>query len=80
MSNHVDALLVAYDQQQLSRFMQHFARLVGWKGPLWSRRYDGIVVSDEPDVQWARLRYVLGRERNGVCPAVSSWLYQRTKA
>jgi len=71
LSNHWHGLLVVEDQQELSRFMQHFqgnlarevGRLVGWKGPLWSRRYDGIVVSDESEVQWARLRYVL---ENGV--------------
>jgi len=53
LSNHYHALLVVDDQQQLTRFMQHFqsnlareiGRLVGWRGPLWSRRYDGIVVS-----------------------------------
>jgi hypothetical protein len=67
LSNHYHALLVVDDQQQLSRFMQHFqsnlskevGRIVGWKGPLWSRRYDGIVVSDQRQMQWERLKYVL---------------------
>jgi len=82
MSNHYHALLVADDQQQLSRFMQHFqsnlsrevARLVGWKGPLWSRRYDGIVVSDEPEVQWERLRYVLASgAKEGLVESPLQW-------
>ncbi len=66
-STHYHMLVVVHDQQQLSRFMQHFqgnmsrevGRLIGWRGPLWSRRYDGIVVSDEPKVQWGRLRYLV---------------------
>ncbi|MCP4573827.1 MAG: hypothetical protein GY838_15830, partial [bacterium] len=82
MSTHHHMLLVADDQQQLSRFMQHFqgnlsqeiGRIVGWKGPLWSRRYDGIVVSDEPEVQWARLRYVLGSgAKEGLVESPLEW-------
>ncbi|MCP4662271.1 MAG: hypothetical protein GY856_43270, partial [bacterium] len=38
---------------------REIGRIVHWNGPLWSRRYPGIVVSDEPEVQWKRLRYVL---------------------
>ncbi len=60
VSTHYHMLAVVHDQQQLSRFMQHFqgnlsrelGRLIGWRGPLWSRRYDGIVVSDEPKVHF----------------------------
>ncbi|HEX9736102.1 MAG TPA: hypothetical protein VGG06_29420 [Thermoanaerobaculia bacterium] len=67
LSNHYHLLVVVREQQQLSRFMQHLAcnvskevgRLRDWSGPLWARRYDGIVVSDEPDVQWHRLKYLL---------------------
>jgi hypothetical protein len=48
--------------------MQHVAcnvskevgRLRDWTGALWARRYDAIVVSDEPDVQRHRLKYLLG--------------------
>ncbi|MCP4686022.1 MAG: hypothetical protein GY867_11355 [bacterium] len=51
MSNHWHGLLVAEDQQQLSRFMQHFqgnlarevGRIVGWKGPMSiDKRYRDI--------------------------------------
>jgi len=82
MSNHWHGLLVVEDQQRLSRFMQHFqgnlarevGRIVGWKGPLWSRRYDGIVVSDEPKVQWKRLRYVLENSvKEGLCESPLEW-------
>ncbi len=58
---------MVHEQQALSRFMAHFAcnlskevgRLRGWRGTLWERRYDAIVVSDEPQAQWARLKYSL---------------------
>jgi len=82
LSNHWHGLLVVEDQQRLSRFMQHFqgnlarevGRIVGWKGPLWSRRYDGIVVSDEPKVQWKRLRYVLENSvKEGLCESPLEW-------
>ena len=42
---------------------KEIGRLRGSSGPLWARRYDGIVVSDEPEKQWERLRYLLA---NGV--------------
>jgi len=55
LSNHYHSLLVVRNQQELTRFMQHFqsnlarevGRHVGWFGPVWSRRYDGIVVTDQ---------------------------------
>ena len=67
-ANHYHCLLVVHDQQQLSRFMHHLAcniakeiggRLRQWRGAFWERRYDGIVVSDEPEAQWRRLKYHL---------------------
>ncbi len=67
LSNHNHGLLIVDSQQSLSRFMAHFqcnlakeaGRLIDWQGKVWSRRYDGIVVSDEPEAQWSRLKYVL---------------------
>lgn len=32
-----------------------------WPDKIWARRYNGIIVSDEPEEQWARLKYVLGQ-------------------
>ncbi len=29
-------------------------RIRKWRGAFWERRYDGIVVSDEPEAQWRR--------------------------
>ncbi len=34
-------------------------RVREWSNALWSRRYDAIVVSNEPEAQWRRLKYVL---------------------
>ena len=66
--NHYHLIAIVREQQELSRFMQHLAcniskeiggRIRGWRGAFWERRYDGIVVSDEPEVQWTRLKYSL---------------------
>ena len=69
LSNHYHGLFNAQDQQQLSRFMGHFngnlarevGRYVDWPEKIWARRYSGIVVSDEPEDQWQRLKYVLSQ-------------------
>ncbi len=81
-SNHYHLLAVVDDQQTLSRFMAHFAcnlskeigRLRGWRGTLWERRYDAIVVSDEPAAQWASLRYSLSHGvKEGLVERVADW-------
>ena len=77
-SNHYHALLVVDDQQSLSRFMAHYqanlakeaGRLVAWSGKVWSRRYDGIVVSDEPEAQWSRLKYLLAGSYASYCTSL----------
>ncbi len=42
---------MAHVQCNLSK---EIGRLRPWRGSMWERRYDAIVVSDEPDAQWAR--------------------------
>ena len=67
MSSHLHLLLIAKDAGQLALFMGHvggnlskeIGRLHGWPGQLWARRYRSILVSEEEEVQVARLRYVL---------------------
>ena len=67
MGNHVHLLLVPEDAKALARFMGYFngnlakeaGRLYHWRERFWSRRYRAIVVSDEPEAQVARLRYML---------------------
>ena len=82
LSNHYHLLVVVHEQQELSRFMQHLAcniskevgRFRDWNGPLWARRYDAIVVSDEPDVQWNRLKYVLSHGvKEGLVESPLEW-------
>ena len=67
MSNHVHLLLVPENAKALADFMCYFngnlakeaGRLYHWRDKFWSRRYRAIVVSDEPEAQVARLRYLL---------------------
>jgi REP element-mobilizing transposase RayT len=67
LSNHLHLLLSPKDIFELAAFMRHFntnlskeaARLHDWSGPLLQRRYQAIPVSDEEEVQIARLRYIL---------------------
>ncbi|MCP3958457.1 MAG: hypothetical protein GY719_11440 [bacterium] len=83
LANHAHLLLVVHRQQELSRFMQHLScnlskeiggRIRNWRGCFWERRYDGIVVSDEPEAQWARLKYCLGNGvKEGLCESPLEW-------
>ncbi len=83
LGNHAHWLVVVHDQQQLSRFMHHVAgnlskeiggRIRQWRGAFWERRYDGIVVSDEPEKQWSRLKYVLRNSvKEGLVESPMDW-------
>ena len=63
--------------------MQHLAgnlskevggRLRDWSGSLWQRRFDQIVVSDEPDAQWTRLKYLLSHGvKEELCASPMDW-------
>ena len=67
LSNHYHLLVAPTDAQQLAEFMgfvnsniaREVGRLVEWKEKFWSRRYQGIVVSDEVMAQLGRLEYFL---------------------
>lgn len=67
LSNHMHLLLVPRDAEHLAGFMCYLngnlakeaGRLHGWRERLWSRRYRAVVVSDEPEAQVDRLRYLL---------------------
>ena len=62
-------LVVPESTKQLSEFMGfvngNIARKVGllhdWRGKLWDRRYQHIIVSDEPEAQIRRLKYLLSQ-------------------
>ena len=82
LANHMHILAVVEEQQSLSRFMHHvdgnlskeIGRIRGWKGSLWARRYDGIVVSSEPDMQREKLKYLLSNSvKEGLCESPLHW-------
>ncbi len=83
LGNHAHMLAVVQDQQQLSRFMHHVGcnlskeiggRIREWRGSFWERRYDAIVVSDEPDKQWQRLKYLISHSvKEGLCESPLQW-------
>jgi len=67
LSSHYHALIWAQDAQQLAKFMTYLNGMLGrlvavhrdWSDKVWSRRYQAIVISNEPNAQEARLRYLL---------------------
>ncbi len=67
LSNHAHMLIVPTSGLQMAEFMRmvngNFARKVGdlvdWEGPVWSRRYKPVVISDEEEAQVAKLKYLL---------------------
>lgn len=71
MSNHYHMLLDVEDARQLARFTnfvngeigREVNRLTGWGAKVWARRYDPILVSEDPSDQVARLAYLV---RHGV--------------
>jgi REP element-mobilizing transposase RayT len=66
-SNHYHLLLHVQDADRLARFMNYVngnvareaGRLAEWKEKFWSRRYESILISEEPEAQTGRLKYVL---------------------
>ena len=68
-SNHYHVLYRAEHGLQMSRFQgylnsnlaRELGRLYDWPEKLWSRRYRAMIVSDEPEAQRERLKYVLGQ-------------------
>lgn len=82
LSNHYHLLVVPESTEQLSEFMEfvngNIARKVGrlhdWSGKFWDRRYHPIVVSDEPEAQLARLKYLLSQGvKEGLVRHPSEW-------
>jgi hypothetical protein len=67
MGNHLRILVVPQKASQMKRFMnfvnsniaKEAGRLHGWKEKFWGRRYRLVPVTDEPEAQVARLRYLL---------------------
>ncbi|HVG10332.1 MAG TPA: transposase [Thermoanaerobaculia bacterium] len=81
-SNHYHLLIWVPDAKRMADFMGYFqtnaAREVGrlreWRAKVWSRRYEAIVVSDEPAAQVDRLRYMLANGvKEGLVARVEDW-------
>jgi REP element-mobilizing transposase RayT len=82
LSNHMHALLVPRDAQALADFMTYLngnlakeaGRLHDWRQKIWGRRYRAVVVSDEPEAQVARLRYLLDQGcKEGLVRSPREW-------
>ncbi|MEZ5331858.1 MAG: hypothetical protein R2991_07345 [Thermoanaerobaculia bacterium] len=66
LSNHFHLLVVCHEPCRLAAFMRDFKskvakevqRLHDWQDPVFPRRYRPIPVSDEPEAQIGRLRYL----------------------
>jgi REP element-mobilizing transposase RayT len=71
LSSHFHLLAVVEDTRQIAGFMRDFKskvarevnRLTDWQGPVFARRYDMAVVTEEEGAQIERLAYILS---NGV--------------
>ena len=81
-SNHYHLLVSPETPVQLVRFMNqvqsNLAREAGdlhdWSDKFWSRRYRDIPVSDEPEAQIARLRYILAHGvKEGLVARCRDW-------
>jgi len=67
LSNHYHLLVVCHEAWRLAGFMRDFKsklakevqRLHHWSGTVFPHRYRAIPISDEPEAQIARLRYLL---------------------
>ncbi len=81
-SGHYHLLLRIEDTRQLSAFMNHFnstlareaGRLAEWREKFWSRRFQAIPISDEPEAQIERLAYVLAHGcKEGLVERLRDW-------
>ena len=53
---------------------KEIGRRTGWREKVWSRRYQAIVISDEEEMQVARLKYVLAHGvKEGLVARVEEW-------
>ena len=67
LSNHMHMLLIPGSADQMRRFMNFVngniakegGRLHGWKERFWGRRYRLIAITNEPEAQIGRLKYLL---------------------
>ena len=82
LSSHLHLLVTPRDARELAAFMgytltnlsKEAGRLHRWRGPLFQRRYQAIVVSNEDEAQIGRLRYLLSHGcKEGLVAKVRQW-------
>lgn len=82
MSNHFHAIIRTPDAKTLAGFMgylkgnlaRELGRLHGWRGKLWARRYEAILISEEEAAQIARLKYLLAQgTKEGLVARPQDW-------
>ena len=82
LSNHAHLLLSPASTEEMSDFMRlvngalsvEVGKLHDWSGSMWARRYSSIPVSDEPEAQIARLRYLMSNSsKEGLVLSPSDW-------
>jgi hypothetical protein len=82
LSNHFHLLAVPESANQLAAFMRDLQsklaretnRLTGWRGPVFERRYEMTVVTEEDRAQIERLAYVLSQSvKEGLVERVRQW-------
>lgn len=82
LGNHYHLLLTAPDARRLAAFMNYLnsnlarevGRAVRWRERFWGRRYQAIVVSDEPAAQVSRLVYLLRQgTKEGLVRRPTDW-------
>src|SRR4051794_16462002 len=82
LSNHLHILAVPENARQLASFMRDFKsklarevnRLTGWSGPVFERRYEMTVVTNEDRAQIERLSYVLAQSvKENLVERVRDW-------
>ena len=81
-SNHMHMLLIPGSVDQLRRFMNFVngniakegGRLHGWREKFWGRRYRLIPITNEPEAQVSRLRYLLANGcKEGLVRKPADW-------
>lgn len=82
MNNHFHLLISVEDACQMARFMNYVngnlateaGRFNDWNERFWGRRYQGIIVSNEEQEQYARLRYILSHGcKEGIVAKPQEW-------
>jgi len=82
LSNHLHLLATFDTVEQMAQFMcqlkanlsKEVGRLHDWPGPMWAGRYKSIPLSDEPEIQHQRLKYILSQgAKEGLVLSPKDW-------